>query len=321
MSFKRLLGAGLACAMLFGGAARAEDPIQIGLIGSPQAGSWPYYVGIQKGFFAAVDLKPEIVYVRTASGLVQQLAAGSLDICNIGVVEPIHAVARGAPVAILRITGDVAPYEMIAAKTIKTIEELKGHTVVIGGLIDINRVYLERVLKAARLKDSDITITIVGNTAGRFAALKSGAADATMLLPPTNFVAESEGYTNLGRMTKFAGDLPFGSTNVSLAFAKDHADALKRFLAAFDKSIRWFNDPANREAAIDVLDHEMSSPNKPIVAQSYDFMQELKYFSNDNVIPKKRLEKLMDEMVAIGDTNGRVPLEKLVLPGVATIGD
>jgi hypothetical protein len=39
------------------------------------------------------------------------------------------------------------------------------------------------------------------------------------------------------------------------------------------------------------------------------------------VISRKRLEALMAEMTAIGDTEGQVPLEKLVLPGVARIGD
>jgi NitT/TauT family transport system substrate-binding protein len=301
--------------------AVAQQTIEAGLIGSPQAGGWPYYIGIKKGFFADAGVKLDIIYVPTASGLVQQLAAGSLDVVNIGIVEPIHAVARGAPVAIVRVTGNVPPYDVIASPQIKTIQELKGHTVVIGGLKDINRVYLERVLKAAGLKDSDIEITVIGNTAGRFAALKSGAAQATMLVPPLNFIAVSAGFNNIGRMMKFAGDLPFGSTDVSLAFAKQHHDALVGFVKALDKAIAWFNDPANRDAAIDLLDSEMTSPNRDEVAKSYDFFREIGYFSNDDAISKKKLNSLMDEMTAIGDTDGRVPIDKLILPGISKVGD
>ncbi len=320
MGFKRWLGAALACALLHVGApARAADTIETGLLGSPQAGSWPYYIGIHTGDFAAAGIHLDIIYVPTPSGLVQQLSAGSLDIVNIGVAEPIHAVARGAPVAIVRITGAVPPYEMVANPKIKSIKELKGHTVVIGGLLDINRIYLERVLKAAGLKDSDIDITVLGNTAGRFAALKSGTADATMLVPPINFFAEAAGFTNLGMMTEFAKDLPFGSTSASLAFATQHPDTLKRFLAVLDKSMTWFNDDANRQAAIDLLAAEMATPDKPIVAQSYDYMRKIGYFSGGDTIPRKGLTTLMDEMAAIGDTIGKVPFEKLVLPGVARI--
>src|SRR6185312_3850900 len=318
----QVLGALAALAIsLTAPAAQALQTIQTGLIGSPQAGGWPYYIAIREGFFADAGVSLDIVYVPTASGLVQQLAAGSLDVVNIGIVEPIHAIARGAPVAIVRVTGNVPPYEVIARPEIKTIQDLKGKTVVIGGLLDINRVYLERVLKAGGLKDSDIEITVVGATAGRYAALKSNAAQATMLVPPFNFIAQAAGYNSLGVMMQFAGDLPFGSTDVSLAFAKQHPEALKGFVTALDKGIAWFNDPANRAAAIDLLDKEMKGANRDGVEKSYDFFHEIGYFSNTAAVSRKKLDTLMEDMTAIGDTDGKVPFEKLILPGVTPIGD
>jgi NitT/TauT family transport system substrate-binding protein len=317
----QVLGALAALAIgLIAPATQAAQTIQTGLIGSPQAGGWPYYIAIREGFFADAGVSLDIVYVPTASGLVQQLAAGSLDVVNIGIVEPIHAIARGAPVAIVRVTGAVPPYEVIARPEIKTIQDLKGHTVVIGGLLDINRVYLERVLKAGGLKDSDIEITVVA-TAGRYAALKSNAAQATMLVPPFNFIAQAAGYNSLGVMMQFAGDLPFGSTDVSLAFAKQHPEALKGFVTALDKGIAWFNDPANRAAAIDLLDKEMKGANRDGVEKSYDFFHKIGYFPKNAAVSRKKLDTLMEDMTAIGDTDGKVPFEKLILPGVTPIGD
>jgi NitT/TauT family transport system substrate-binding protein len=318
----QVVGAFLALAIgLIAPAAQALQVLQTGLIGSPQAGGWPYYIAMREGFFADAGVSLDIVYVPTASGLVQQLAAGSLDVVNIGIVEPIHAIARGAPVAIVRVTGAVPPYEVIARPEIKTIQDLKGHTVVIGGLLDINRVYLERVLKAGGLKDSDIEITVVGATAGRYAAIQSNAAQATMLVPPFNFIAQAAGYNSLGVMMQFAGDLPFGSTDVSLAFAKQHPDALKGFVTALDKGIVWFNDPANRTAAIDLLDKEMKGANRDGVEKSYDFFHKIGYFPKGAAVSRKKLDALMDDMTAIGDTDGKVPFEKLILPGVTPVVD
>ena len=89
-----------ALALLGAHGQAAETTIQTGMIGAPNAVGWPWYIGIDKGFFAASGIKLDLIYVPTASGLVQQLAAGSLDIvADVGVVEPIHAVERGAPVA------------------------------------------------------------------------------------------------------------------------------------------------------------------------------------------------------------------------------
>jgi NitT/TauT family transport system substrate-binding protein len=322
MSLKRWLCAGLACVAVSAvPTARAADKIELGLIGAANSAEWEFYVGLHQGFFKDAGIDVDIIYVPTAPGLVQQLAAGSLDAVDIGVVEPIHAVARGAPVAILRVTGAAPLYELVAKPTINSIKDLKGHTVVIGGLLDINRVYLERVLKAAGLKDSDIDITVSGSTASRFAALKSGSADMTMLAPPINFFAEAAGFKNIGMMIDYAKDLPFGSTDVSLAFAEKNHDAVVHLKDAINKSIAWFNADSNRDAAIDLLAAEMKSSNRDDIAKSYDYLRKIGYFVNDDTVSRKSLESLMNEMTAIGDTDGKVPFDKLLLPGVTKVGN
>lgn len=238
----------------------ASETIQTGMIGAPNATGWIWFIGIEKGFFSAAGINLDLIYAPTAPGLVQQLAAGSLDIVgDVGVVEPIHAVERGAPVALLRIVGRVSPYEMLAKPDIASIKDLKGKTICIGGLLDINRVYLDRIMKAAGLADGDYDMTVIGNSAGRFAALKSGAADATMLAPPLNFFAEDAGFRDIGKILDYAGDLPFSSTDVSLTYAAHHKDTLIRVIAALDKSVAWFDDPANRGEAVDILARQMST--------------------------------------------------------------
>lgn len=322
MDLKRLAMAGLACAMAYTGSpAKAADTIQMGLLGAANAVEWPYYVGLHEKFFSDAGIDLQVVYVPSPSSLVQQLASGSLDICDIGAVEPIHGAARGAPVAILRISEGVSPYDIVAKSSVGSIKDLKGRTVIIGGLVDINRVYLERVLKAVGLKDSDIDITVAGSTAARFAALKSGSADVTMLAPPVNFFAENEGFKSLGLMIDYTKDLPFGSTDVARAFAEKNPDAVKRFIGALDKSVAWFNSDANKNAAVDILATEMKSNDRDSIAKSYDYLRKIGFFPNDGTVSRKHLNELMDEMAAIGDTDGKVPFDKLVLAGVTKVGD
>jgi NitT/TauT family transport system substrate-binding protein len=321
MRLTRLLGASLCCVLSQAMPARAADTIELGLVGSVNSPEWPFYIGIEKGFFADAGITIDVIYVPTPSGLVQQLAAGSLDAVDIGAVEPIHAVARGAPVAMLRISGAASPYEVLAKPEITSLKELKGHTVVIGGKVDINRVYLERILKAAGLTDSDIDMTFIGNTAGRFAALKSGAADATMLAPPVNFFAEAAGFHTIAMLIDYTKDIPFGATDVSQAYAEKHRDTVLKFMSALDKSYAWFNDDKNRAEAIDMLGAEMQTSNRDDVAKSYDYLRKIGFFPNDGTISKRRLSTLMDEMSAIGDTEGKVPIEKLVVAGVTKVGE
>jgi NitT/TauT family transport system substrate-binding protein len=190
------------------------------------------------------------------------------------VVEPIHAVEKGAPVALLRIIGQVSPYAMLAKPGITSIKDLKGKTICIGGLLDINRVYLERIMQANGLRNGDYDITVVGNTAGRFAALKSGAVDATMLTPPAIFFAEDAGFRNVGMILDYTKDLLFSAMDVSLAYARTHRDILAKLLVVIDRSVAWFNEDAHRDESINILAREMKSNRDP-VARSYDYFRKI----------------------------------------------
>jgi ABC-type nitrate/sulfonate/bicarbonate transport system substrate-binding protein len=316
----QLLGA-LCGVLALAGPAKAAETISTGMIGAANAVGWPWYIGIAKGFFADAGIALDVVYVPTASGLVQQLSAGSLDmVADVGVVEPIHAVEKGAPVGLLRIVGQVSAYEMLAKPTIATVKDLKGKTICIGGLVDINRVYLERIMQANGLKDGDYDITVVGNTAGRFAALKSGAADATMLAPPVSFYAEDAGFHSVGMIMDYAPDLPFSGTDVSLAYAAAHRDTLVKLLAVIDKSVAWFDDPANRTEAIDILVKEMKSARGP-VERSYDYLRKINYFAPTNAISRSRMQNLINAMKALGDIKSDITPDKIVVPGLTRLVD
>jgi NitT/TauT family transport system substrate-binding protein len=312
----------LCCALALGASsAKAAETIATGMIGAANAVGWPWYIGIQKGFFADAGITLDIIYVPTASGLVQQLSAGSLDIvADVGVVEPIHAVEKGAPVGLLRIVGQVSAYEMMAKPTIATVKDLKGKTICIGGLVDINRVYLERVMQANGLKDGDYDITVVGNTAGRFAALKSGAADATLLAPPVSFFAEDSGFHSVALIMDYAPDLPFSGTDVSLAYAAAHRDTLVKLLAVIDKSVAWFDDPANRAEAVDIMVKEMKSARAP-VERSYDFLRKINYFSPTKDISRARMQNLINAMKGLGDIKSDITPDKIVVPGLTRLVD
>jgi ABC-type nitrate/sulfonate/bicarbonate transport system substrate-binding protein len=316
----RALGAA-ALVVATPGLAYATETIVTGMLGSANSGGWPFYIGLKKGFFADAGVALDIIYVPTAPGLVQQLAAGSLDLVGtIGVVEPIHAVEKGAPVALLRIVGAVSPYEMMAKPTITGIKDLTGKIVMIGGIVDINRIYLERMMQANGLHDGDYDIVVAGSTGARFAALKSGAVDATMLAAPFGFYAEAQGFRNIGMILDYTKDLPFSGADVSLAYAAKHRDAVIGFRTGLDRAIAWFNDGANRTEAIDILAAIMRT-DRGEIAQSYDFLRRIDYFATSDTVSRRSLQSLIDAMKALGDIEGTVTPERLVIPGLTRLSD
>jgi ABC-type phosphate/phosphonate transport system substrate-binding protein len=83
--------------------ARAEDTVTIGTVGSPSANLWPLFIGIEKGFYAAANVKADLVFIQSSAAVIQQLSAGSLDVSmSTGIVDPLRAIDQGAALALTR---------------------------------------------------------------------------------------------------------------------------------------------------------------------------------------------------------------------------
>jgi len=297
----------------------APETVVTGVLGSYTSGVWPFLIGIKKGFFAKRSITPDVVFAPTAPGLVQQLAAGSLDVVAVnGLAEPIHAVEKGAAVAILRIIGQTPNYVMVARSDIKDTLGLKRKKIAIGGLRDINRIYLDRVMAPTGLTDKDYDIIVIGATGARFAALQSGAIDATMLVPPFNFAATKAGFNTIGLVRNFAKDLPQTGMQISRRWAESHRETAKQMLAATDESVAWLYDSANREEAIDILT-VASKSDREGVAESYDFLVKLQYFAPTSTIHREPLTNMMKAMADLNDIAAPIPIERLVIDGLNPI--
>ena len=128
--------------------AAAADKVVAGTLGC-QAPLWAIYVAVHKGFFAAEGIDLELNFIQSGAAVVQQLAAGSLDVAlSVGITNPIHAIDKGAPVALVRIVGNTPPYVLIGKSGLKSMAELKGKTVSVGQVNDIATVYFERLMAA-----------------------------------------------------------------------------------------------------------------------------------------------------------------------------
>ena len=319
-SMRAALGAA-ALSLLIAMTPKAQaEKIEAGAVGGPTATMWLFYVGFDQGFFKKHDVDLDIIFAPSAPGILQQLTAGSLDIvATTGTAEPIHAVDKGANnIAIARIIGLNSPYALEAKPTVGSIKDLKGKTIVLGGLVDITAIYWNRMATANDLKKGDVDITVIGATAGRFAALKSGTVDATMVLPPFNFLAEAAGFKNIGLVIDYVKDYPFTGLEVSKPWASAHMDLAKRLLAALDDSATWFYAPDNRDALIQMGMKNFKIDEKE-AAQSLDFLRKIQYFAPTSKVSQKGLDSLIEVMRQSGDVSNPIKAKDLIMPGLTEL--
>jgi len=301
--------------------AGAADVVSVGSVDATSANLWPFHIAVKNGYCDAANLKIDLVFAQSNASVIQQLAAGSYAVApTAGMVDPIRAIDKGAPVALVRIVIQAPPYALLAKPEIKTIEDLRGKTIIIGGPKDITRIFTERMLQPHGLKSGDYDYVFAGATSARFAALKSGAVDAALLTMPFNFFAETAGFSNLGFTFDYLPDMPFAGMAVNRDWAAANGDVLKRFLDCYNKGIAWFDDRQNREAAVK-LQMEVSKIGQDDVEKAYGFLRDKNLFEPTGKVSRKKVGNVIEALRALGDVPADFSVDRLLLPGVTQISD
>jgi hypothetical protein len=80
-------------AMFVAPAASAAEAVTVGTVGQASGNLWPVFIGLNKGFFAAEDLKVDVVHVQSSA------PAGAADHRRLarhlhvdGLVDPMRAI-------------------------------------------------------------------------------------------------------------------------------------------------------------------------------------------------------------------------------------
>ncbi|MDB5794004.1 MAG: alkanesulfonate transporter substrate-binding subunit [Noviherbaspirillum sp.] len=293
----------LSTTALSTGALHAADKITLAAVGKGSSLEWPVYIGISKGFFAEKGIEIDMVSAPSSASVFQWVASNSVMMGVGGLADPLRAIEKGAKIALLRTEAQVAPYGMMAKPSIKTMADLAGKKVSIGGAKDITRIYVDRMAAAQKAKSSQFDFMYAGATAARFAALQSGAVDAAILTPPFSFRAESANFTHLGLTADYVKDFPFTGFAVNAEWGRKNKPALQNFLAGMAKSIDWFYTDANKKEAVDILS-KVSDTERRDIEQTYDLFRKINVFDRTGALDNQSVGNLVKALKDLGDIEG-----------------
>jgi|TARA_R110000850_G_scaffold111852_3_gene225496 NitT/TauT family transport system substrate-binding protein len=249
----------LIAASLAGGlmaqAALAADKVVYQLDWLPGGDKSPVYVGVQEGFFEAEGLEVKIASGRGSTDAITKIATGQADIgsADIGALMAAKAQDNSLPVKAVYSIFNQAPHAFFTLESsgISEMTDIDGKKVATSPFTSSNA-FLPLVLKENGMTGDAVNLT-KADPGALGPMLMNGGTDA-IIAWVTNIAlfadqAKATGNELVVLPWSDAGlELYSSSVVASEAFLKERPDVAKRFLRAFDKSLKFTSENPRKAA-------------------------------------------------------------------------
>jgi NitT/TauT family transport system substrate-binding protein len=189
-------------------------------------------------------------------------------------------------------------YVVVADGPIKTIEDVKGKRIATNAIGSASDAAMRAMFRKNGIKDSDFT-TVETNFANMPAMLDGGKVDLIGTLP--QFLKPLRSNPNKYRVLFTARDAVGPTQAVMWAMRADviaaHRPALVDFFEDHIRAVRWFIDPNNREAALDILASVTKLPKEEL---EFAFSNDDFYHSPDARPELESVQREIDENIKLG---------------------
>jgi NitT/TauT family transport system substrate-binding protein len=249
---------------------------------SESPGSLPVWIAKESGLYARNGLDVQLLRV-TGNVAVMALVSGEVNIGLMGGSAAITSNLGGSD-AVMVAAGQVSTdYSLVANPKVKTAQQLKGGIVGVASIVGSSMTATLYALQKLGLNAKDVNVLLAGGTPERLAALRSGRIQATILSPPTSFVAEKEGYNVL--LDVIVMPLPYNSIVSTRRFVRENPDSARKFIKAHLEAVNLLK--TDRETGIKTLAKYLRrTRDRPLLEKSYDISV------NDTIMPRKQYPTL-----------------------------
>jgi NitT/TauT family transport system substrate-binding protein len=232
-------------------ASRATTHVEVGILGALQDA--PILVAEQAGYFKAEGLDVRLERLNSGANMVPQLAEGQLD-AGIGAVSAgmVNAELKHVTIRIVADGEDlragwspsafVARKQLVESGRLKSYKDLKGLTVAFSGNGSTTQINVAKALARGGLTLKDVNAKVMGFPE-MVAALSNGSVDVADETEP--FVAEGVQKGVFVRWRGVSAVYPghdMSDLMYSPAFMQKDPEAAKRFMVAFLKGVRTYED-------------------------------------------------------------------------------
>jgi len=263
--FRFVLAALFAATLLPRALNAAPMRISYSAISGAMASLW---VAQEGGYFKREGLDTELLYIGGGSLLIQSMLSGDVPLAYGPSVPVINASLRGSDLVLIGNTGNSLVFSIMSRPEIKQPAQLKGKKVGVTRLGGSTDWALDAALKQWGLeRGRDLIVIQTGGMPEGLAALTSGALDAVVLSPPSNFRAQKAGMHELVDVGQLGIIFPNTPLSTTRSFIKSNRDTVLRFLRGFTQGLNRLR--ADKEFSMKVLSKYTKVTDPETLAELY----------------------------------------------------
>lgn len=244
--------AGAATLALTSG-ARAADKVAVGVLRFVSSGG--LYLGVERGYFAAEGIEPELKFFEAAQPIAVAVASGDVQFGLTGITGGSLNLAGKGGLKIVAsqgaekkgVTGNllVASNEAFA-KGIATPAMLNGANVAISQVGSTFHYQLGQIAAANGFELAKISMKPLQSLPNMVAAVKTNQVDATILPPHIAGPMAERGEIKIIAKLSDIGEYQYGALFASPKLVADNRALVGRFIKGYRKGLKDYSDALMR---------------------------------------------------------------------------
>lgn len=283
---------------LLGQSTYAQQPqpsrVRIGLAGR-NFSFLPFFVAEQQKFFDQEAIRAEMIYMRSPVAI-PALSAGEIQYTT-HFASVVRSAVKGFPVKVILSTSDRQMFSLVAAKSIKRIEDLRGKAVAVSNPLGIHAYVTVQILKKFGLDPGkDPRFLYLGEESAWVGAMETGLVSAAFIQPPTSLVLKQKGYNILVNSGDYI-ELPVTGLSTSVERLQKNPDEVKAVLRAIYRGLRFIRE--NREGSVKLI-MKFLRVDSAIAEETYDLSS--KYLSETGISSDRAIQAAIENLGGGGDT-------------------
>lgn len=295
----------LVCLQSPASAQRAKLNVGYSAISADQLPAW---VAKEAGIFEKNGLNVDLIFFTGGSTAILALVSGDVPVTQVSGPGLVNSVLAGSDAVFLAAGITSLNYVLMGRPGVKTTEQLKGGTLAIsrfGSATDsIARFALRRI---GLTPGKDVTIVQVGSGPDRLNAVLTGKVTASVINPPSSFIAERKGLAVIADVAKMGLVFQHTGAATTRRFIKEHPDIVRRYVKSHVEAVHriW----TDKEIGVKTLGKYMGREvDRDILERSrQDILTEA-------LLPKKQFPSLEGLKTVLEDIGARDPRAKTAKP-------